>query len=190
MNWDDYCKSECISTLKEFPVNIAPADWDDASQQMPVLTYVAGYCCHSVSKKLRCETCKNKITSQVGDVQSIENALISRITRGGLLYPSPDAVHIVVANFIIVNKLAETKAFRFAPAQRQLVVNATMSALDEEDFLWFYEDTCENNHELLHVTNMLVWICTNILLNNLCFKHNDLLVQEKQAKKRKLQTLA
>ena len=50
LNCDDYCKSECISTLKEFPVNIAPADWDDASQQMPVLTYVAGYCCHSVSK--------------------------------------------------------------------------------------------------------------------------------------------
>ena len=178
-----------ISTLKELPVNIAPADWDDASQQMPVLT-VAGYCYHSVSKKLRCETCKNKITSQVGDMQSIENDLISRITRGGLLYPSPDTVHIVVANYIVVNKLAETKAFRFAPAQRQLVVNATMSGLDEKDFLCFYEDTCENNHELLHVTNMLVWTCTNILLNNLCFRDNDLLVQEKQAKKRKLQTLA
>ena len=132
------------------------ADRDDGSQQMPVLTYVAGYCCHSISKKLLCETCKNKITSQVGDVQSIENSLISRITRGGLLYLSPDAVHIVVANYIIVNKLAETKAFRFAPVQRQLVVNATMSALDEEDFLCFYEDTCENNHELLHVTNILI----------------------------------
>ena len=154
MNWDNYCKSECISTLKKFPVNIAPTDWDDGSQQMPVLTYAAGYCCHSVSKKLLYETCKNKITSQVGDVQSIENPLISRITRGGLLYLLPDAVHVVVANYIIVNKLAETKAFGFASVQRQLVVNATMSALDEEDFLCFYEDTCENNHGLLHVTNI------------------------------------
>ena len=149
-----------------------------------MLIYVAGYCCYLVSKKLR-ETCKNKITSQVGDVQSIENALISRITRGGLLYPSPDVVHIVVANYTIVNKLVETKALRFAPAQCQLVVNATMSALDEKDFLCFYEDTCENNHELLHVTNMLVWTCTNILLNNLCFKDNELFGARKTSKKTK-----
>ena len=60
---------------------------------MPMLIYIAGCCYYSVCKQLRCETCKTKITSQVGDVRSIENALISRITRGGFLYPLSDVVY-------------------------------------------------------------------------------------------------
>ena len=122
-------------------------------------------------------------------MRSIENALISRITRSGLLYPSSDVIHIATTNYIIVNKLAKTDEFKLAPSQRQLVVHITMSALDEEDFLFFYEEACENNHKLVNITKMLVWSCTNILLNNLCFKNNDNLAQEKQGKKRKLQTV-
>ena len=153
---------------------------------MPVLTYIVGYCCYSVCKKLQCETCKTKITSQVGDVRSIENALISCITRGGLLYYSSNVVHIARSNFIIVHKLAKNNEFKLAPSQRQLVVHITMSALDEENFLFFYEEACENNHKLVNITKMLVWSYTNILLNNLCFKNNYNLAQEKQGKKRKL----
>ena len=84
---------------------------------MPVQTYVDGYCCYLVRKQLQSETYNTKITSQVGDVRSIKNALISRITRGGLLYPLSDVVHIVTANYIIVNKLAKTDEFKLAPFQ-------------------------------------------------------------------------
>ena len=64
-----------------------------------------------------------------------------------------------------------------------------MSAIDAEDFEFFYEDAGECGHEPIHVTKMIVWICTNILWNNLCFKKNDKLVQESQSKKRKMLTL-
>ena len=55
--------------------------------------------------------------------------------------------------------------------------------------MFFYEDACECGHEPIHVTKMIIWVCTKILLNNLCFKKNDKLVQESQSKKRKIRTL-
>ena len=99
INWNNYYESECSVTFKKHLVDTLTKEWDNSPQHMPVLTYIAGYCCYSVCKKLQCETCKTKITSRVGDVGSIENVLISRITRGGLLYPSSDVVHIVTANY-------------------------------------------------------------------------------------------
>ena len=94
---------------------------------------------------------------------------------------------MIVTSYLIANILAETKEFQFSPSQRQLIIQAT--ALDAEEFVFFYEDACECGHEPIHVTKMLVWVCTNILLNNLCFKKNDKLVQESHSKKRKIRTL-
>ena len=59
-----------------------------------------------------------------------------------------------------------------------------MSALDEEDFFFFYREACENNHKLVNIIEMLIWSCTNVLLNNLYLKNNDKFAREKQRKKR------
>jgi len=165
-------------------------EWEDAKQQyLPVLTYVAGYCCFLVIKRLQCNDCKSRITNQVGDVHSIKNSLIVSISRGSLLYPSRIAVDMIVTTYLVVNKLADTKQFQISPSQRQLIVWATMRALDQVEFMFFYEDVCVNGHEPIHVSKMIIWACTSIMLNNLCFKKNDNLIQESQAKKRKLRTL-
>ena len=97
---------------------------------MPVLTYITGYCFYSECKKLQCKACKTKATSRLGDVRNIDNALISLVTKGSLQYPLSDVVHIVKANYIIVNKLAKTDDSKLAPSQCQLNVRTAMSALD------------------------------------------------------------
>ena len=97
---------------------------------MPVLTYITGYCCYSVCKKLQCKACKTKATSPLGNVRNIDNALIYFVTRGGLQYFLSDVVHIVKVNYIIVNKLAKTGDSKLAPSQRQLNVRTAMSVLD------------------------------------------------------------
>ena len=86
-------------------VEILTEKYANSLQHTPVQTYIAEYCYYSVCKTLQCETCKTKITSQVGDLQSIKNALIFRIIRGGFLYPLSDVVYIATDNYIIVNKL-------------------------------------------------------------------------------------
>ena len=94
---------------------------------------------------------------------------------------------MIVTSYLMVNTLAEIKEFQFSPYQRQLIIHATfMSALNAEELVFFYEDACECGHEPIYVTKMIVWVCANILLNNLCFKKNDKLVQESQSKKRKI----
>ena len=115
-------------------VDILTEKCANSLQHTPVLTYIAGYCYYSVCKKLQCETCKTKITSQVGNLRSIKNAIIFRIISGGFLYPLSDVVYIATDNYIIVNKLGKIDEFKLAPSQRQFVVHTTMSALDEEDF--------------------------------------------------------
>ena len=60
------------------------------------------------------------------------------MTRGGLLYPCSDIVQMVMVNYIIVNKLAETVEFQSATSQRQLVLDSTMSALESEELNSFF----------------------------------------------------
>ena len=181
IKWNNCYETECSATNKEHLVDILTEEWDNSLQHMPVLNHIAGHCCYSVCKKLQCEAYKTKITSLVGDVGSIKNVLISQTTRGGLLYPWSDIVHIVKANYITVNKLAKADEFKLTPSQHQLV-HITMFALDEEDFLFYMKKPVK-------ITEMLIWSCSNILLKNLCFENSDNLAQEKQGKKGKLQTV-
>ena len=73
----------------------------------------------------------------------------------------------------MVNRFAETKEFQFSPSQRELIIHATMSALDAEELVFLYKDACECGYKPIHKTKMIVRVCTNILLNNLCFKKKD-----------------
>ena len=63
------------------------------------------------------------------------------MTRGGLVYPCSDIVQMVMVNYIVVNKLAETAEFQSAISQRQLVLDSTMSALESEELDSFFLET-------------------------------------------------
>ena len=184
LDWADFTSDSSIAVK-----NLHCSRKSAIKQYLPKLTYIAGYCSFSVGKKLQCKDCKLRITYQGIDVQYIENTLISGISKGSLLYPSRNVVDMIVTSYLMVNGLAETKEFQFSPYQRQHIIHATLSALDADEFVFFYEDACECGHEPIQVTKMIVWVCTNILLNNLCFNKNDKLVQESQSKKRKIRTL-
>ena len=77
---------------------------------------------------------------------------------------------MVVTSYLTENKFAETKEFQFSQSQRQVIIHATISALDAEEFVLFYEDACECGYKPIHVTKTNVRVCTKILLKNLCFK--------------------
>ena len=47
------------------------------------------YCSFSVEKKMQCNDCKLHITIQASDVQSIENTLISGISKGSRIVSFP-----------------------------------------------------------------------------------------------------
>ena len=80
---------------------------------------------------------------------------------------------------VVPTRLAEAKEFQFSPFQCRLIIYASYVSIGCREVCVFYQP--------IHVTKMIVGVCTNTLLNNLCFK-------EKRncsilSKKRKIQSL-
>ena len=65
-------------------------------------------------KKLKCDECKERLTTNFGEVEAIDNELILRITSGGFLYPCSYLLQMVMVNNTVVNKIWETAEFQFS----------------------------------------------------------------------------
>lgn len=171
-----------------FHVDVTEDDIEKSMDVLSVITYLAGYCCFSVLKKIKCASCKTILTIN----SSIENQpnyhYIQGISRGALLYPD-EYVNIIMYNYIVLKKLTEMPDFCHSLKQRAAATEVTLNVLAENDALLPLE-SCQNNHSIEKVEKLLVWASTNSLLNNYCAKENDLLDGNKnQGKKRKMQTL-
>ena len=188
VNWDLYDAATSSKNIT-IPVVITEEDIIAASDSIPVITYIGGYCCYSINKKLNCEECRLRITSNNGDEDSFNNSLIKGINRGSLIYPSSDIVNIALISYITVQKITEYDQFLKSHSQRALIVNTIMSVLQDELFLFDFLSPCSLSHEPIEIVKMTVYTCTNILMNNYCFRKNDVLGAAKLAKRRKLQTL-
>lgn len=156
---------------------------------IPVITYIAGYCCYSINKKLKCDECKLRLVSNDGDQNSFGNSLIKGINRGSLLYPSSAMVHIALVYYIVFQKIASYEEFLKSRCQRSQVIDSILCTLDDELVSLDFDSECSSGHEPSNLIKMTVYICSNVLLNNYCFVKNDVLGAAKLAKRRKLQTL-
>ena len=156
---------------------------------MPVITYIGGYCCFSIFKKLKCEECKQFIVSNHDDENSFNNSLIKGINRGSLLYPSSDIVHVALVCYVAFQKIIDSKEFLRSSCQHALTMNSILAALDDELLQLDFANKCNSKHEPVKLVKMAVYTGTNILLNNYCFVKYDVVGAAKLAKRRKLQTL-
>ena len=152
LDWDEFFNK--AGSVDGLTVEITAADLEQSSEYLPIVTYIAGYCCHVINKKLKCDPCKQRIICAVGDVDKIENTLIAAKTRGGLLYPCLEVVHISMLSYMIVNKLAPQKVFLNCFNQRKLVVESTTNALESENFLFMHQPNCPNGHSVEKLIKM------------------------------------
>ena len=81
-------------------------DISSASDIIPVIAYIGGYCCDSINKKLKCEECKLRIVSSDVDDTSFNYSLIKGISSGNLLHPNADILHIGLISYIVIQKIA------------------------------------------------------------------------------------
>ena len=40
--------------IQPHPIDISAEEMEEGKQKLPVLAYIAGYCCYSINKKLKC----------------------------------------------------------------------------------------------------------------------------------------
>nr|XP_054933507.1 uncharacterized protein LOC129387861 [Dermacentor andersoni] len=170
----------------QFQVTVTDSDIEKKTSRLPALTYVAGYCAHAALKKLTCASCSESLVMQDVDLDDPENALITKMTRGGLKFPRAVVVNAVLFTEITLDKLRTPEyAVRFfsLPRQKDTLVGLVFATLhDFEDV-----DVCDFGHPAQEVMGHVVSAAANTLLNNLCRTENDKLRNAKND--RKLQTL-
>ena len=134
-------------------------------ESMPVITYIGGYCCFSIFKKLKCEECKQLIVSNHGKENSFNNSLIKGINTGSLLYPSSDIVHVALVSYIVFQKIIGSEEFLRSSCQRALTMNSILAALDDELLELDFANECNSKHEPVKLVKIAVYTCTNVIRN-------------------------
>ena len=186
----DWSEFECCSKFDD--VDIGPVTADDlekANNYLPVITYIAGYCVYSVTKKLKCDKCREVLISPGGNVENLSNTLIASISRGGLLHPSESVISLVLITYLVINKLCCNAEFQMSSNQRNVAVHTAMSVAYNEELCLLQLNPCNNSHSYFEVAKMIVWVSANCMLNNFCSLKNDQLNINKKSRKRKLATL-
>jgi len=163
-------------------------DFLKVEEYLPVIICIAGYVCFAINKRLKCIYCKLRVISGDGDFQYFETSFINGISRSCRLFPSPEMVRIALITYLVIIKICERDEYQKCSSQRDFAVKLVQSVLETEHFLLSLMAKCENNHDPRTIVEMTCWICSNILLNNYCFKTNDRLTSDKLSRKRKLQT--
>ena len=185
-DWNDF--SDEPQPIANF-ISLTPDDFLSIQDSLPVITYIAGYCCYSVVKRLRYSTRKEQLVCPVNNMENtLANYLIKGVSRGSFLYPSPRLLHIITVSYLAMNKICESEDFQSAPSQCNCLVLCSINLLDNEDFT-LLEEVCENGQDDRKIVKMILWCCANIFLNNYCFKRNDNTLTARLTKKKKLQTL-
>jgi len=109
-------------------------DFFKVEESLPVITYIAGYVCFAINKTLQCIYCKSLMTCDCSDVPNIKASFLNRISRGGLLLPSPDMVRIALISYFVITQICESGEYQKCSSQRDFAVKLSPSVLEADDF--------------------------------------------------------
>ena len=90
IKWDEMSHNEHVN-LHDFDLNIGQKDFDECKEFFPVIIYLAGDCCYSVDKKIKCSFCK-ELKAHSDDEESL-HSYVNGVNRGSLLHPSDISEH-------------------------------------------------------------------------------------------------
>ena len=183
---DENYSKEIDEILKKH--SIQKCDMDNLKPELPVLTYLGGYCSHIVLKKLKCNYCKNSMIICNTELIVEDNFnLITNLSRGALQYPRDHVVEIVIISYILFQKILSDYENKFLNiySQKTFLTQLVFKYILEQEFL-IYFDGC-NTHTAKRIIDILLSSIANTLIKNYCFKKNNRLGK---GRKRKLDTYA
>ena len=184
-NWDEMTLMQKLD-LHKFNIDITYNDVDECRDVLPVIIYLAGYCCYAVFKKTKCNSCKQLITrtESVEEIAESYNYL-QGINRGSLLQPNDITTNVVLYNYAVVSKLTKESSFLHSQNQRKIAMLITFNILADYDLL-FQVDSCDEGHNMEKIERMILWSSSNALLNNFCAKENiNIAIKKSLSKKKK-----
>lgn len=186
-NFDEMSEKQKWS--HDYPIVISDDDIAKATEKLPVIVYVGGYCVYSVLKKLDCEECTSNLT--IDKESSKDNPAVQftmNLDRGQLIIPSSNVVNVVMYTYIVVSKLCFEHEDKFLKekSQKHIATVVTSNILESEEICC--NVFCSKGHDATKIDKMVVWSTVNILLNNYCKERNS--SEGISSKKRKLQVFS
>lgn len=185
------CSAEDTEEIFSFDHNITvlESDIDKVRDEMPVVTYLAGYCCYITLRKIQCNLCKQNLVFDHELAVEDNYVLIENLSRGKLFFPQDFVVQIVLCSYIIFNKIIFEFEDDFLSIhnKRQFLSQYILKFILESGRLpssFIRECTL---HEKKTIFNIIITCTTNTLLKNYCRKNNNRL--SKNSNGRKLKTL-
>ncbi|KAK8756868.1 hypothetical protein V5799_000430 [Amblyomma americanum] len=173
-----------------FSVLVSDEEISSPKHDMEVVAYIAGYCAHSALKKVSCTFCRSVLILENRDIEVESTKMIANLSRGGLKFPQPCTVHMVLITTLVVEKLTtgeNANSFLASDNQRAIVSSISASIIGDVD-----PETCENGHTTETLVRQVVRAATNVALNNFCRLQNDTIHSsaQKKAAERKMKTLS
>ena len=94
LNWNAYEHGSAVG--QQYSIQLTAEEVNEGKEMLPLLTYIAGYCCHSVSHKLNCKDCKERIVNACGNDADFQVSVIKGLSRERLLYPMQDVIDMAL----------------------------------------------------------------------------------------------
>ncbi|XP_077498110.1 uncharacterized protein LOC144108803 [Amblyomma americanum] len=181
---------QAIVDTDNFSVVITEDDITRSKCDMDVIAYIAGYCAHAALKKLSCSSCASAVVVEDRILEAEDMSMIIHLSRGGLKFPQPCVVNMVLVCRLVVEKLSTGEnEERFLLSRNQhSIVASLVSSLVQEDFP---VSECENGHTGKSLLQLMVKAAANTVLSNFCKLKNDAIQDssQKKAAARKLKKL-
>ena len=171
-NWDEITEELKLDSDK-FRIDVKEDDINKCREVLPIILYLADYCCNAVFKKIKCNSCKDLISGRdnVEEIPEI-NSYFQGINRGSLLYPTDITTNFILYNSVLIDKLIKNNSFLHSLKQGKLAMHITLNVLADNELL-FNVDTCDDGRNIEKIQRMFVWSSTNALLNNFCSRENN-----------------
>nr|CAH7764584.1 unnamed protein product [Callosobruchus chinensis] len=171
-------------------IELSEKDFDEVEQEMPVVTYLAGYCCFITSRKLKCQSCNEILVLPEEFVIEDNFSLIHNLNRGSLFFPQQSVTSIVLHAYVLFNVILRDHEDDFLAVfnKRSFLINFILEHLDENKLiedLTIFSSPC-SNHNNKEITTYILRSCINTFFNNYCGKKNN---RVGKSNKRKLATL-
>lgn len=83
------------------------------------------------------------------------------------MYPNEETTYIARFSYFVINKLTKHSDFRQNDKQHNLAMDVILNVLADNEVM-YSSDFCDGGHCTEKIEKMVLWACSNALLNNYC----------------------
>ena len=175
--------SEQAEQLLELTRNHSSLDLQFSEENSSTAFYLAGYCVHSLLKRIKCKSCSDLLmtSSEEPDPPDSEksSSFLDQINRGGLITPSQWAVMSLAHSwayydFVVNNEKSKTFLFTIVTNQADVFVQSlARKLLEDSQTKTLIQMTCHDGHSFQSHFNDITRKMFNISCKNLVTEINS-----------------